>query len=240
MANTPFLDLVKPAGTDHALVSVINSNSDKIDTGVSTLSEQIGIYEFGTKTLSEFESALNTYVNNNMSNGQTKSISVSISPASSPFGANLYMGDVKKLNSTRTRVELRRATSIDTVTGAANNGAWTWEVLATKSEVVSDWTVCADYKSAAESSASALLMSFGKQRTLSFQGVARTHAEGDVIMTLPAEHRPISGSPFGIGSIGTTPVVCRLNNSDGKLTIYLINGATSSARLYLSMSWVVA
>lgn len=42
MANTPFLDLVKPAGTDRALVSVINSNSDKIDTGVSTLSEQIG------------------------------------------------------------------------------------------------------------------------------------------------------------------------------------------------------
>lgn len=41
MANTPFLDLVKPAGTDHALVSVINSNSDKIDGGVSTLSEQI-------------------------------------------------------------------------------------------------------------------------------------------------------------------------------------------------------
>lgn len=41
MANTPFLDLVKPAGTDRALVSVINSNSDKIDGGVSTLSEQI-------------------------------------------------------------------------------------------------------------------------------------------------------------------------------------------------------
>ena len=42
MANTPFLDQVKPAGTDKALVSVINSNSDKIDTGVSTLSDQIG------------------------------------------------------------------------------------------------------------------------------------------------------------------------------------------------------
>lgn len=41
MANTSFLDLVKPAGTDKALVSVINSNSDKIDNGVSTLSEQM-------------------------------------------------------------------------------------------------------------------------------------------------------------------------------------------------------
>ena len=44
MANTPFLDLVKPAGTDRALVSVINSNSDKIDGGVSTISEQIQHY----------------------------------------------------------------------------------------------------------------------------------------------------------------------------------------------------
>jgi hypothetical protein len=32
MANTPNIDLVKPAGSDHALVSVLNSNSDKIDT----------------------------------------------------------------------------------------------------------------------------------------------------------------------------------------------------------------
>ena len=31
MANTTNIDLVKPAGTDYALVSVINSNSDKID-----------------------------------------------------------------------------------------------------------------------------------------------------------------------------------------------------------------
>lgn len=31
MANTQNLDLVKPAGTDHALISVINQNFDKID-----------------------------------------------------------------------------------------------------------------------------------------------------------------------------------------------------------------
>ena len=31
MANTTNIDLVKPAGTDYALVSVLNSNSDKID-----------------------------------------------------------------------------------------------------------------------------------------------------------------------------------------------------------------
>ena len=31
MANTAIIDLAKPAGTDHALISVINSNMDKID-----------------------------------------------------------------------------------------------------------------------------------------------------------------------------------------------------------------
>lgn len=41
MANTPFLNLVKPTDTDQALITDINNNSDKIDTGVSTLSEQI-------------------------------------------------------------------------------------------------------------------------------------------------------------------------------------------------------
>lgn len=58
MANTPFLDLVKPAGTDRALVSVINSNSDKIDTGVSTLSEQI---EYTAIT----SGSMNSYTGNN-------------------------------------------------------------------------------------------------------------------------------------------------------------------------------
>lgn len=41
MANTPNIDLVKPAGTDHALVSVINQNSDKIDAAVGALNDNI-------------------------------------------------------------------------------------------------------------------------------------------------------------------------------------------------------
>ena len=48
MANTTNLDLVKPAGTDHALISVLNSNSDKIDafagqTNDSLSAEQNGL-----------------------------------------------------------------------------------------------------------------------------------------------------------------------------------------------------
>ena len=47
MANTTNLNMVKPAGTDHALISVINSNMDIIDGAVgalpsgSTLQEEI-------------------------------------------------------------------------------------------------------------------------------------------------------------------------------------------------------
>lgn len=37
MANTTNLNMVKPAGTDHALISVINSNMDIIDGAVGAL-----------------------------------------------------------------------------------------------------------------------------------------------------------------------------------------------------------
>lgn len=41
MANTTNLDLVKPAGTDKALVSVINANSDKIDAWAGSTNQAI-------------------------------------------------------------------------------------------------------------------------------------------------------------------------------------------------------
>ncbi len=41
MASTTNLNLVKPAGTDKALVSVINSNSDKIDAFAGTTNQAI-------------------------------------------------------------------------------------------------------------------------------------------------------------------------------------------------------
>ena len=37
MANTTNIDLVKPAGTDHALISALNSNFDKIDAEAGRL-----------------------------------------------------------------------------------------------------------------------------------------------------------------------------------------------------------
>ena len=41
MANTTNLDLVKPAGTDKALVSVLNANSDKIDAFAGTTNQAL-------------------------------------------------------------------------------------------------------------------------------------------------------------------------------------------------------
>lgn len=42
MANTPNIDLVKPAGTDRALIATLNANSDKIDTAVGANQTAIG------------------------------------------------------------------------------------------------------------------------------------------------------------------------------------------------------
>jgi hypothetical protein len=47
MANTTNLDLVKPAGTEHALISVLNSNSDKIDAFAGTTNTAISAVQNG-------------------------------------------------------------------------------------------------------------------------------------------------------------------------------------------------
>ena len=47
MANTTNLDLVKPAGTDHALISVLNSNSDKIDTFAGQTNDSLSAEQNG-------------------------------------------------------------------------------------------------------------------------------------------------------------------------------------------------
>lgn len=41
MANTTNLDLVKPLGTDHALISVINGNMDKVDAYAGKVNESL-------------------------------------------------------------------------------------------------------------------------------------------------------------------------------------------------------
>lgn len=100
---------------------------------------------------------------------------------------------------------------------------------------------CAQYCSSSETDVTARLFCYGKMRTLSFMGTSRVHAEDEVVMTLPSEHRPVGQVMFfGTGAIRGTPVIMRCNGSTGDIVLFLINGATSSARLYFTMSWVVA
>ena len=100
---------------------------------------------------------------------------------------------------------------------------------------------CEQYCSSSETEVTTRLFCYGKTRTLSFMGTTRTHAEDEIVMTLPSEHRPVGQVlVFGNGSIKGTPVVMRFNGGNGQVAIFLINGATSSGRLYFTMSWVVA
>ena len=108
------------------------------------------------------------------------------------------------------------------------------------SQIASDWTGCADYKETIESGANAILQSFGKLRTLSFQGVSRSHTEDEVLMTLPSSHRPIGANNiYASGVVNGTPVLIRLNGSNGEITLFLANSA-GTGRIYFSMTWVAA
>lgn len=104
----------------------------------------------------------------------------------------------------------------------------------------SDWNSLTSYLSSLESGTNAQISYAGKMRTINFQGVSRVHAEGDTLMTLPQEHRPlIQSNNYFSGNIGATSVVIAINGSTGKVTIYMLNGATSTARLYFSATYMV-
>jgi hypothetical protein len=68
MANTTNLDLVKPAGTDKALVSVLNSNSDKIDAWAGTTNQALSHLNGGTITNVASYADLQTLLSNTVAN----------------------------------------------------------------------------------------------------------------------------------------------------------------------------
>lgn len=134
MANTPNLDLVKPAGTDHALVSVINSNSDKIDAGVGTLSEQIG-----TKTkflnLTSSDTAATAYAKlNALSNLDVATIFIDGAVMNTLTGGSITTsanGLVVKGNASTYRFNLMVGASTKTVIFTMNNvSASSWGTIA--------------------------------------------------------------------------------------------------------------
>lgn len=110
---------------------------------------------------------------------------------------------------------------------------------AIQQSMASDWGNLNSYLSSLESGANTLITYAGKMRTITFQGVARSHAEDETLMTLPQEHRPlIQGNNYFEGNIGGTSVVIAINGSTGKVSIFTINGATSLARVYFSATYM--
>lgn len=132
MANTPFLNLVKPTDTDQALITDINNNSDKIDTGVSTLSEQIATYEIPTDTIANIEAALATYASG-LANNEIRTVKFTVSTATTVFLASSYMGTIRKVATGRFNILVQGfLDESKLVMGNYRNSTWTWQQLATK------------------------------------------------------------------------------------------------------------
>lgn len=235
MANTTNLNLEKPIGTDQALVSVINSNMDKIDTFAGSTNQAFAnkFANLGTlsaSTESDFFTAvvnqIKTYANGTYVFSATwQSNSAYIITASKVSDTRIIGSAVPQMQNGKDMVGFSyEGTTLNLYQIAAR----------------ADWTGASAYKEQIEASAVSILQMLGKFRTLSFQGVSRAHTENEVLMTLPSEHRPIGGNAiFTVGTVGTTPVIIRLNGSNGQITVYVANNA-GTGRIYFNMSWVVA
>lgn len=129
--------------------------------------------------------------------------------------------------------------TIDDATGT--NPAGQHEVYLLAQNTASDWRSLTQYLSTLESDATSIITYTGKVRTITFQGVTRVHAENDILMTLPPEHRPyLQANNYFSGNIGATSVVVAINGLTGNVSIYTLNGATTTARLYFSATYITS
>ena len=106
------------------------------------------------------------------------------------------------------------------------------------SKTAYDWNAFSNYVSSLESGANGIIMRFGKMRTISFQGVSRTHTEDEILATLPEADRPTAGAIFASGNVGASSIVVRIN-TDGKIALYSLNGVTTSGRVYFNAAYAV-
>ena len=144
MANTPNIDLVKPAGTDHALVSVLNSNSDKIDTFAGTTNQAIAnLAEYesigSVASQSALETALETKLAT-MTNGTNVSISVTISTAFGSFAKTTYYAKLSRVIGNYATALFEECNITDNkllIKATKSSGTWYFEELAFKSDISS-------------------------------------------------------------------------------------------------------
>lgn len=143
MANTPFLNLVKPTDTDQALITDINNNSDKIDTGVSTLSEQIGSLNYYDQigyfdSLSALTTVLNTEIGN-MQAGESRKGRVSCTGSFGLFYNNVsYFLELKKSSANYSSCIFHVIGGGVIILGILASGSWSFEQLATVNQIVFD------------------------------------------------------------------------------------------------------
>lgn len=86
MASTQNLNLAKPAGTDKALVSVINSNSDKIDAFAGTTNQALSNININ---LGQFTSKATTISSGSMNDLKTSGIYAVYNLSGLPTGVSI-------------------------------------------------------------------------------------------------------------------------------------------------------
>ena len=236
--NTDNIALTKQDANENFSRSILNANWDKVDAFAG---ECINKVQSGVSSISALSNLLDSLLSAMPSNG-VKAFQFGFSAVESPFTQATYFGTLYKsgTGTTYSSAVFRRCDQPVTISGARNTNGWSFQQLALNSQIASDWTGCADYKETIESGSNAVLQSFGKLRTLTFQGVSRSHTEDEVLMTLPSAHRPIGGNNvFASGVVNGTPILISLNGSNGQVALFLANSA-GTGRIYFNMTWVAA
>jgi len=141
MANTTNLNLAKPAGTDKALVSVLNSNSDKIDAWAGTTNQALAklgsapTRYTGNDSLTTLESNISSFVNS-LSNGTIGVCVMAITAYFSVFSGGDWIFTIYK---TDNRFFSGTASSYNNAHALAYfqyfDGTWTFDELARKSDL---------------------------------------------------------------------------------------------------------
>lgn len=154
MANTTNLNMVKPAGTDHALISVINSNMDIIDGAVgalpsgTTLQGEIDSANQAIGNITNYvdlgnmasQSALETALDTKLSSmGEFSNVTIRFLVTSSfaGFAANTYVGTLSKGGASGSYAAALLESIIGTskaIVKATKNTSWRFEELATSKE----------------------------------------------------------------------------------------------------------
>lgn len=131
MANTTNLNLEKPLDTDQALISVINSNSDKIDAYAGSTNQALATLAY-TGTVANLQTSLVSLANS-ISIGEFHNIKYTAGETLAPFSnSRLYGGTFKRTGSNYWSVTLEDPEGVP-VYGTYRNGRWSWEPLALNS-----------------------------------------------------------------------------------------------------------